>query len=70
MKGSRKKTHLIQEINSPVLSVAAARGHCELAVADVEKVIRSQPFHCQQSFTHMLDEGGEDCVCLAEASQQ
>lgn len=70
VKANRIRTQLLQEINSPVLSVAAARGHCELAVADGEKVFRSQPAHCQQNSTYMFDEGGENCVCLAEASQQ
>lgn len=36
-KANGIRTQLLQEINSPVLSIAAARGHCELAVADGEK---------------------------------
>lgn len=35
-KANRIRTWLLQEINGPVLSIAAARGHCELAVADRE----------------------------------
>lgn len=49
IKANRTRAQLLQEINSPVLSIAAARGHCELAAADGEKVFSSEAAHCQQS---------------------
>lgn len=48
MKGNRTRAQLLQEINSRVLSLAAARGHCELAAAGGE-VFSSEAAHCQQS---------------------
>lgn len=69
IEGNRTRAQLLQEINSPVPSTAAARGHCELAAADGEKVfILGSPLSAEH--THVFDEGGENCICLAEASQQ
>lgn len=70
MKANGIGIQLLEEINSSVLSIATARGHSELAATEREEVFRSQPAHCQHSSTHMFDEGGENCICLAEASQQ
>lgn len=49
MKANRTRAQFLQEINSPVPSLTAARGHCELAAADGEKVFSSEAACCQQS---------------------
>lgn len=48
-----KGSTLLQEISSPVLSVAAARGHCELAAADGEKVLAQRQPTVSRAHSHV-----------------